>query len=201
MFTRVPALFRIMMRDCVWRKKSKEKNIYLTFDDGPIPEVTPFLLDMLDEYGWKATFFCVGENVQKYPDIYQEILKRGHRTGNHTFNHLKGFRTPVDEYVENVKKASEYIDSNLLRPPYGRIRPAQKKILRVDYEIIMWDLLTSDYNKSITPDDIMHKIKRFSRNGSIVLFHDSIKSRNNMIAALPRAIEFWNEEGYKFALF
>jgi len=193
---RVPKIIRLFYRGFTWRRKSKEKVIYLTFDDGPVPEVTPLVLDLLDEYGWKATFFCVGENVQKYPELYDDILKRGHRTGNHTFNHLKGFSTGIDEYVENVAKAAGYIDSNLLRPPYGKIKNRQKKKLRDDYEIIMWDLLTRDYSKSLTPEQIMHKIRRLSRKGSIVLFHDSIKARNNMLAVLPRAIEFWNEQGY-----
>lgn len=187
-------------RGCTWRRKTKEKVIYLTFDDGPIPETTPFLLDLLDEYNWKATFFCVGENVQKYPDLYREILARGHRTGNHTFNHMKGYRSGIEEYVENVRKASEYIDSNLFRPPHGRMRSHQRKNLREHYEIIMWDILTQDYNKSLTPEYILGKIRRLSRKGSIVVFHDSIKSRNNMLATLPRAIEFWNEQGFKSGL-
>ncbi|NDV46561.1 polysaccharide deacetylase family protein [Paludibacter sp. 221] len=201
MFARVPGVVRVFYKGCVWRKKSKEKSIYLTFDDGPVPEVTPLVLDMLDEYGWKATFFCVGENVQKYPELYNEILRRGHRTGNHTFNHLKGFSTGVEEYVENVRKASVHIHSNLFRPPHGRLRQRQKNTLQPDYEIIMWDLLTCDYDKSLTPEQIINKVKRFSRNGSIVLFHDSIKAKNNMLAVLPRAIEFWNEQGYKSEIF
>lgn len=200
MISRVSGIVKLFYRDCIWRRKSKDKVIYLTFDDGPVPEVTPLVLDLLDEYNWKATFFCVGENVQKYPELYQEILKRGHRTGNHTFNHLKGFSTGTEEYVSNVNKASEYIDSNLLRPPYGKIRFRQKRNLRNKYDIIMWDLLTRDYNKSLTPEVIMNKIRRLSRKGSIVLFHDSIKARNNMLAVLPRAIEFWNEQGYKSGL-
>ncbi len=200
MFSRVPVLIRTFYIGCVWRRKTKDKTIYLTFDDGPVPEVTPVLLDLLDEYNWKATFFCVGENVQKYPDLYQDILRRGHHTGNHTFNHLKGFSYSIDEYVNNVYKASEYIDSKLFRPPYGKIKQRQKKELQKEYEIIMWDLLTQDYNKSRTPEIIMNKIRRLSRKGSIVLFHDSIKARNNMLATLPRAIEFWNEQGYTSGL-
>ena len=200
MFTRVPILIRLLYRKCVWRRKTKEKIIYLTFDDGPTPEVTPLVLDLLDEYNWKATFFCVGENVQKHSELYQEILNRGHRVGNHTFNHLKGFSTGIEEYVTNVQKAAEHIDSNLLRPPYGKIKNRQKKRLHEKYEIVMWDLLTRDYNKSLTPEIIMNKIRRYSRKGSIVLFHDSAKARNNMLATLPRAIEFWNEEGYKSGL-
>ncbi len=201
MLTRLPLIIRALIPGCTWRKKSAGKTIFLTFDDGPVPEVTPYVLEMLDEYGWKATFFCVGENVQKYPELYEEILKRGHKTGIHTYNHLKGYSTSIDNYVENVKKAAELIDSKLFRPPYGRIRRRQRKELQhMNYEIIMWDLLTQDYDKWQTPENIMQRIKRHSRKGSIVLFHDSIKARNNMMASLPRAIEFWNEQGYQSGL-
>jgi peptidoglycan/xylan/chitin deacetylase (PgdA/CDA1 family) len=194
-------IIRLFYRGFTWRKKTKEKIIYLTFDDGPTPELTPLILELLDEYGWKATFFCVGENVEKYPELYQEILNRGHRTGNHTFNHLNGFSTKTEEYVANVRKAAEYIDSNLFRPPYGKIKRRQKKQIKLDnYEIVMWDLFTRDYDKRQTPDAIFNKIKHLSRKGSIVLFHDSVKARNNVLAALPRAIEFWNEQGYRFGV-
>ena len=194
-------IIRLFYRGFTWRKKTKEKIIYLTFDDGPTPELTPLILELLDEYGWKATFFCVGENVEKYPELYQEILNRGHRTGNHTFNHLNGFSSGIEEYVTNVRKAAEYIDSNLFRPPYGKIKRRQKKQIKLDnYEIVMWDLFTRDYDKKQTPEAILHKIKRLSRKGSIVLFHDSVKARNNVLAAFPRAIEFWNEQGYRFGV-
>lgn len=200
MLVRLPLLLKMFIPGVTWRRKSAGKTIFLTFDDGPVPEVTPHVLDMLDEYGWKATFFCVGENVQKYPDLYQEIIRRGHRTGNHTHNHLKGFRVDVQKYVDNVHLASQYIESDLFRPPYGRIRPRQKRLLQADYEIIMWDLLTQDYDKMLTPEGIMQKIKHKTRKGSIVLFHDSIKARNNVMAVLPRAIEFWNQQGYTYGL-
>lgn len=201
MFIRYPWLLgHILLGKLTYRKKSKEKVIYLTFDDGPTPEVTPLVLDLLDEYGWKATFFCVGENVEKYPDLYQEILKRGHKTGNHTYKHLKGLSTSTHEYIENVQKSSNFIDSNLFRPPYGKIRRRQKKELQKQYEIIMWDLLTGDYKKKTSLDRIIQTIKRFTRKGSIVVFHDSLKARNNMLATLPKAIEFWNEKGYQSKL-
>ena len=193
-------LLRLFYRGFTWRRKTKEKLIYLTFDDGPSPELTPLILDLLDEYGWKATFFCTGEKVQKHPELYAEILNRGHRMGNHTFSHLSGFAVGIDEYLADVRKAQEYIDSNLFRPPYGRIRLGQKKQIKQDYEIVMWDLLTCDYSKKLTPEAILNKIKRQSRKGSIVLFHDSLKARNNVLAVLPRAIEFWNGEGYRPAL-
>ena len=176
------------------------KVIYITFDDGPVSEVTPQILDLLDEYKVKATFFCVGENVKKFPEVYAEVIRRGHKTGNHTFNHLKGIQVSKNEYVGNVQKAAEYIDSNLLRPPYGRITFSQKKKLRNKFEIIMWDVLTQDYDKSLSPDKIMENITRYSRNGSIVVFHDSIKAKDNVLTVLPQAINWWRKEGYSFGI-
>ena len=193
-----PDLLRPFLGKLLWRKKSSGKVIYITFDDGPVPEVTPRVLDMLDEYNLKATFFCVGENVEKYPELYQEILRRGHKTGNHTYNHLKGISVPTADYVANVKKASELIDSRLFRPPYGRINFKQKKALQREYEIVMWDLITYDYNQNLTPNNILQNIKRYTRNGSLVVFHDSIKAERNMLTVLPRAIEYWNSKGYRF---
>jgi len=197
---RFPDFLRPFLGKLVWRKNSSSKVIYLTFDDGPVPEVTPQVLDILDKYKIKATFFNVGENVQQYPELYAEVLKRGHKTGNHTFNHLKGYAVPIEEYVKNVQKASEYIDSNLFRPPYGRITYRQKKALKSGYEIIMWDVLTRDYNRELSTESILNIIKRDSRNGSIVVFHDSIKAKNNVLSVLPLAIEYWKAEGFSFGL-
>lgn len=193
-------LFRPLLGKFTWRRNSSLKVIYLTFDDGPVPEVTPLVLDLLDKFNLKATFFCVGENVQKYPELYKDVLRRGHRTGNHTFNHLKGINVTTDEYVANVEKASVHIESNLFRPPYGRIKNKQRKHLQAQYEIIMWDLLTGDYNQKLERETIFRKVKRNSRNGSIVVFHDSIKAKNNMLSVLPLAIEFWNSKGYTFGV-
>jgi len=193
-----PDILRPFLGKLLWRKKSSEKVIYVTFDDGPVPEVTPRVLDMLDEYNLKATFFCVGENVEKYPELYNDILRRGHKTGNHTYNHLKGISVSTEDYVANVKKAAGLIDSRLFRPPYGRINFRQKQALRKEYEIVMWDLITQDYNKNLSPNNILQNIKRYSRNGSLVVFHDSIKAERNMLTVLPRAIEYWNSRGYRF---
>ena len=193
-----PDMLRPFLGKLLWRKSSSSKVIYITFDDGPVPEVTPLVLDLLDEYNIKATFFCVGENVEKYPEVYNEVLKRGHRTGNHTYNHLKGASVSTDEYVANVEKASLRIESNLFRPPYGRIKKKQKKALKAGYEIIMWDVITHDYNSSLSPQTIMQNIRRYSRNGSLVVFHDSIKAERNMLTVLPLAIEYWNSKGYSF---
>jgi len=193
-----PDMLRPFMGKLLWRKSSSEKVIYLTFDDGPVPEVTPLVLDLLDEYNLKATFFCVGENVEKYPGIYNEVLKRGHRTGNHTYNHLKGVSVSTDEYVANVEKAALSIESNLFRPPYGRLKSKQRKALKAGYEIVMWDVITHDYNSNLSPITIMQNIKRYSRNGSLVVFHDSVKAERNMLTVLPLAIEYWNSKGYRF---
>ena len=193
-----PDLLRPFLGKLLWRKSSSEKVIYVTFDDGPVPEVTPRVLDMLDEYNLKATFFCVGENVEKYPELYNDILRRGHKTGNHTYNHLKGISVSTEDYVANVKKAAGLIESRLFRPPYGRINLKQKRALQKEYEIVMWDVITQDYNKNLSPNNILQNIKRYSRNGSLVVFHDSIKAERNMLTVLPRAIEYWNSRGYRF---
>ncbi len=174
--------------------------IYLTFDDGPVPEVTPQVLDILDQFGWKATFFCVGENVQKYPDLYQEVLARGHQVGNHSFNHIQGFRYAVDDYVANVKKASDYITSRLFRPPHGRIKFSQIKALKADYDLVMWDVITYDYDRNKKPDAILKTLKRYLRKGSIVVFHDSIKAKENVLTVLPKALAYWKEQDYHYGL-
>ncbi len=180
----------------IFRKDKQDKSIYLTFDDGPNPVVTPLILDILDKYKCKATFFCVGENVKKYPTIYQEITKRGHSVGNHTYNHLKGFGTSTKKYVENVEKADKLIKSRWFRPPYGRITPMQTHQLKKKYKLVMWDLITYDYDKNVLPIRIVREIKKKSRNGSIVVFHDSEKAQNNVLTALPKALEFWESQGY-----
>ena len=195
-----PRFLRPLFGNVIWRANTSSKVIYLTFDDGPVPEVTPLVLDILDRYGWKATFFCVGDNVARYPDLYADILKRGHKTGNHTFNHLKGFQYSKEEYVENVEKAAKFIDSKLFRPPHGRIKPSQLKALKEHYKIVMWDVITHDYNKKVSPDRILQTVQKYLRSGSLVVFHDSVKAEKNVLEALPRAIEFWQSKGYSWAL-
>jgi peptidoglycan/xylan/chitin deacetylase (PgdA/CDA1 family) len=181
----------------IWRINKKERAIYLTFDDGPTPEITPAVLDILDKYEVKATFFCIGKNVENHPDIYQEVLRRGHKVGNHTYCHLKGFNSGVSSYLNNVEKTSKVITSNLFRPPYGRIRPSQLRVLSKKYKIILWDLVTRDYNAQLSPEFILKNIYKMSRNGSVVVFHDSVKAQKNLLAVLPEAIEFWQKEGYQ----
>ena len=193
----IPDFIKLMWRTPVWRINPLEKVIYLTFDDGPNPEVTPRVLDILDEFEAKATFFCVGENVMKYPEIFQEVKHRGHAVGNHTFNHVKGTEKTVKEYVDNVGKAHEYIHSKLFRPPHGRITLSQVNKLKADFKIIMWDFITYDFDRQVTSTEILKEVKIRSRNGSVVIFHDSLKARKNVLEALPEALRYWKKEGYE----
>ena len=198
---RPPKLYRWLFPGAIWRKPVKgKKTIYLTFDDGPIPEITPWVLDLLDKYGIKATFFCVGDNVRKHPDIYQMVLDRGHRVGNHTFNHIQGIRTFSKRYLENTRLASEYIDSKLFRPPHGHMRIPQFWVLNRYYQIVMWDVVTRDYSKLMTPDQVFNNVKKYTRDGSVIVFHDSLKAETNMKEALPRSIDWLLEQGYTFSL-
>ena len=194
----LPVFFRGVYRKVTWRRDNRLKNIYLTFDDGPIPEVTPWVLDILDLYDIKATFFCVGENVWRYPEIYKEILRRGHRTGNHTYNHLRGFFTSTKRYLENVEKAAGFVKSDLFRPPHGELRSVQYFRLRKNYQIIQWDVITRDYNPDLTGEQVFGIVKKYARNGSIIVFHDSLKSERNMRYAMPKAIEYLLAQGYSF---
>lgn len=193
----VPEILKSVIKNVVWQINPAKKVIYLTFDDGPNSRVTPLVLDILDRFEVKATFFCVGENVSRFPDVFDEVKRRGHTVGNHTFNHLKGFEYATDYYVRNVEKANGYIKSDLFRPPHGQIKPSQIKALKDDYRIIMWDFITYDYDKRIEPEKIIAEVKKRSRNGSIVVFHDSLKAEKNVLQVLPEALRFWKENGYK----
>ncbi len=185
----------------LWRKPVEgQKTVYLTFDDGPIPDITPWVLDLLDKYEIKATFFCVGDNVRKHPDIYKMVLERGHRVGNHTFNHVQGIRKFSKRYLENTRLASEYIDSKLFRPPHGHMRVSQFFTLRRYYKIVMWDVVTRDYSKLMTPEKVFENVKRYTRDGSVIVFHDSLKAEKNMKYALPQSIEWLKEQRYTFKL-
>ena len=196
-----PLIYRMLFPGGFWKIPSKtEKVVYLTFDDGPIPQITPWVLDLLDKHKIKATFFCVGDNVRKNPDIYQQILDNGHVTGNHTFNHLQGIRTRTKNYIKNADMAGDYISSKLFRPPHGHIRIRQFFKLRKKYKIVLWDVVTRDYSIHMTPDKVFENVKRYTRNGSIIVFHDSIKAEKNMKEALPRSIEWLKEQGYAFKL-
>lgn len=196
----LPGFVRCLYKGVLWRKSPYEKTVYLTFDDGPIPEITPWVLDVLDRYGVKATFFCVGENVVRHPNIYQMVLERGHRTGNHTYNHYRGLFRHSKDYLANVEKAAAYIDSNLFRPPHGDMKWSQLRALRKHYLVVQWDVISRDYNADLAPEFVLNIVKKYTRNGSIIVFHDSLKAARNMQYALPRAIEFLQAEGYAFGL-
>ena len=186
-----------------WRMDRHEHSVYLTFDDGPISESTPFILQTLRNYGVKATFFMVGDNVRKHPELYQQIVSEGHQVGNHTHNHISGFRHSLHEYSYNVEKANAYIHSHLFRPPHGWIRPVQYALLtrQKRYKMVMWDVVTRDYSKWMTADDVVNNVRRYTRNGSIITFHDSLKSIEKLKTALPRSIEWLQEQGYAFKIF
>lgn len=196
-----PLLLRMLYPQALWRMDKEEKSVYLTFDDGPIPEVTPWVLDVLDKYGIKATFFLVGDNVRKHPEEFEMIVKRGHRVGNHTFNHIVGPSYKASSYLANVAKADSFIQSNLFRPPHGWMGYRQYHTLRKRYRIVMWDLVTRDYSKQLNGKQVFEKVKHYVRNGSIITFHDSLRSVENLKYALPRSIEWLLEQGYQFKVF
>lgn len=182
----------------IFRMNPEDHSVYITFDDGPIPEVTPWLLDILDEYGVKATFFVVGDNVRKHPDIYKMVVERGHHIGNHTFNHVRGMRMRNHDYIDNVKKCDGFISTRLFRPPHGVLRHWTYRYMKGDYDIVFYDVITRDYNNKIKPEKVLEIVKKYTRNGSIIVFHDSLRSEKNLRYALPKAIEWLKEQGYQF---
>ena len=197
-----PCLYRLLFPKSLWRiSVPHQKSVYLTFDDGPIPEVTPWVLDLLDRYKVKATFFCVGDNVRKYPAVYQQLLERGHKTGNHTFNHIQGWNSKTAYLLKNTEKAAALIDSPLFRPPHGHMRVPQNKALqKAGYKVVMWDVVTRDYSRFKSPEQVLQNVKKYTRDGSILVFHDSLKAEKKMKYALPLAIEWLLEQGYSFEL-
>ena len=197
-----PQLIRYLYPSAIWRMDKDERAVYLTFDDGPIPRVTPWVLDILDRYGIKATFFMVGVNIRKHPDEFRMVVEKGHRIGNHTFNHIRGLSYDINSYLENTDKACRMMmNTNLFRPPHGYMSPKQYAELKKRYKIIMWDLVTRDYNRKFNGEQILQKVKKYVRNGSIITFHDSLKSEENIRYALPKAIEWLMEQGYEFKVF
>jgi peptidoglycan-N-acetylglucosamine deacetylase len=191
-------LIKKLYPQAIWQMETKEKKIYLTFDDGPVSEITDWLLDLLKTKNIKATFFCVGENVEKNPEIYLRILNEKHAVGNHTFNHLNGWKTDTAEYCENVNKCAGLINSSLFRPPYGKLKKSQISNLTSQYSIIMWDVLSGDYDKKTSPEKCLQNVVENIRNGSIIVFHDSYKAEKNLKYALPLFIDFAISKGYEF---
>ena len=202
MFIEQPAKWlRWLFPKAIWRMDPTEKAVYLTFDDGPIPEATPFILDTLREHGIKATFFMVGDNVRKYPELFERIKAEGHQVGNHTFNHLGAFKHWTLTYIMNTKKANDLIGAHLFRPPHGLMRWSEYYWLRKKYKIVMWDLVTRDYSRWLTAEEVLDNVKRYARNGSIITFHDSLKSIEKLRTALPASIQWLKQEGYVFKIF
>lgn len=203
--TKTPFWLKALYPFEIWKVKNSPKTVYLTFDDGPIPEVTPQVLEVLKSFDVKATFFCIGDNVKKHPKVFQMIVDDGHQTGNHTFNHLKGWQTETETYMENATlceaalEEHKPISSWLFRPPYGKIKRAQSKALRSKgYKIVMWDILSADYDCEITPEKCYQNSINKVEDGSIIVFHDSLKASKNMLYALPKTIKTLQEQGFKF---
>ena len=195
-----PLLYRLLFPEAIWRLKRKGGShvVYLTFDDGPIPEVTPWVLDVLDSYGIKATFFMVGDNVRQHPGLLEEVRRRGHSYGNHTMHHLRAMKVSQNRYLHDVLEAAELLDTPLFRPPHGLIRYRQGKALKERFNIVMYDVVTRDYSKKLTGEEVFNNVRRYTRNGSIIVFHDSLKAAANLRYALPKAIEWLIGQGYEF---
>lgn len=198
---RTPKLVsRLLFPGYLWEMEESEKCLYLTFDDGPHPEATPFVLDLLKEYNAKATFFCIGKNVAQYPSIYSRIKNEGHRVGNHTMNHLNGWKTDDATYLENVIEAGKYIDSKLFRPPYGRITGFQAKSLKEGgaFRIVMWTILSGDFDLKITGEQCWKNVKNKAKAGSIIVFHDSEKAMPRMMHAVKSTLKHFADAGFSF---
>ncbi|RAJ04083.1 peptidoglycan/xylan/chitin deacetylase (PgdA/CDA1 family) [Chitinophaga skermanii] len=198
-FTKTPSFLKAIYKSCTWSLSPMAPKVYITFDDGPHPTITPFVLEQLKKYDAKATFFCIGKNVVNHPEIYQQILNEGHAVGNHTHNHLNGWKVGTDKYLANIFEARKYIDSHLFRPPYGRISPFQIKQLTTQkppYKIIMWDVLSADFDTNITGEQCVQNVVFKVQKGSIVVFHDSEKAFERLEYALPRVLEFCKKQGW-----
>ncbi|MFH1119941.1 MAG: polysaccharide deacetylase family protein [Bacteroidota bacterium] len=194
-----PGILRSLTRkNLTWDIPGRKGELFLTFDDGPIPEITPQVLGILDQYHARATFFCVGNNVQKYPEVYRQVIEAGHATGNHTFHHLSGWKTPIEEYLADIELCNKMVNSNLFRPPYGRIRPSYINAIKPAYQIIMWSVLSGDFDKESSPEKVLDNVLQHTTDGSIVVFHDSLKAADRLFYALPRFLEYFSEKGYRF---
>ncbi len=195
---KTPKFIQTLFPNFIWNMDTNANEIFLTFDDGPIPEVTPWVLETLENYNAKATFFCVGDNIQKHPDIFKMVLDAEHSIGNHTFNHLAGWSTENIRYFHNVRKCAHLAKTDLFRPPYGRIRPSQAQFLTRHYNIIMWDVLSGDFDENLTREECAANVILKGGPGSIVVFHDSLKAQRNMKYALTATLEHFSALGYTF---
>lgn len=196
-------LIKTLFPKYVWDIPNRDNKVYLTFDDGPTPEVTQWTLDQLAQFDMKATFFCIGNNIKNHPEIFNEIIKSGHAIGNHTFNHVNGWQTETPTYLENVKRCEESIRSqnantSIFRPPYGKIKRVQvAKMKKMGYNIIMWDVLSADFDQNITPEKCLKNVIENVASGSVIVFHDSLKAYKNLQYALPKTLAFLKEKGFE----
>ena len=199
---KTPFLLRALYPNCVWKMPTNEKGIYLSFDDGPHPIATPFVLEQLDKYQAKASFFCIGKNVAEHPVIYEQIIAKGHTVGNHTQHHVNGWHTKDDMYLQNIHEASSLISSDFFRPPYGRIKRTQIKKIHsnkiLPQQIIMWDVLSGDFDTKISGKACFKNVSKHTKAGSIVVFHDSAKAWDRLKIALPATLDYFSQKGYQF---
>jgi peptidoglycan/xylan/chitin deacetylase (PgdA/CDA1 family) len=199
---KTPWFVKKLYPSLLWNKNRSGNRIFVTFDDGPIPIVTPFVLNILKKYGAKATFFCIGDNVNKHRDIFEQVKNEGHSIGNHTYNHLKGWITGDHAYLDNFLKCDELLHSDLFRPPYGRVKRSQVKLLnkaKPGLQIVMWDVLSGDYDQNLEPEKCLKNVLKYTRPGSIIVFHDSLKAFGRLEYVLPKAMEEWAKMGFEFA--
>ncbi|MEP7266061.1 MAG: polysaccharide deacetylase family protein [Saprospiraceae bacterium] len=195
---KTPKLIQNFFPNFIWQVPVKSKVMFLTFDDGPIPEVTPWVLDELANFKAKATFFCVGSNVRQHPDIFDKIVEHGHSVGNHTFNHINGWNSENLPYFHDVRNCANLVHSSLFRPPFGRLKPAQIQFLQRHYRIIMWDVLSADFDQEITKEQCLRNVLDHAEEGSIVVFHDSLKAKKNLSYTLPKVLDYFSRQGYTF---
>jgi peptidoglycan/xylan/chitin deacetylase (PgdA/CDA1 family) len=206
LFTKTPSLLTAVYPECLWKVNTKEKIIYLTFDDGPIPEITPFILDELKKWNAKATFFCIGKNVEANPEIFERIINEGHSVGNHTYDHLNGWNVSDEVYFENIEKCAAVLSAyyllpiaaSLFRPPYGKLKPSQYTKLKSEYKLVMWDVLSFDFDLKMEEEKILKNVLDNAEAGSIVVMHDSLKAKPKVEFALPKLLEHFTQKGFKF---
>ena len=207
-FIKTPSLLKFIFKNWVWSLSSKEKVLYLTFDDGPTLEITEWTLNELKKYKAEATFFCIGKNIAKHPEIFQKIIEEKHSVGNHTNNHLNGWKNPASDYLKNIGDAEKYFEGNLklkiqnsklFRPPYGRLTLKQSiKIRKKGYKIVMWDILSADFDPAVSKEKCLENVIRNIQNGSIIVFHDSVKASEKLQFVLPKVLEYYTDKGFAF---
>lgn len=195
---KTPQFIQRLFPNFTWHIPSTEKTLYLTFDDGPIPEVTPWVLNQLAQYEAKGTFFCVGDNVRKHPQVFEQVVQEGHSIGNHTFNHLSGWGTDNLPYFHNIRQCAQLVNSTLFRPPYGRLMPKQAQFLQRHYRVIMWDVLSGDFDNKLSKEQCWENVLSSAQSGSIIVFHDSLKAQERLEYVLPKTLEHFAAQGYRF---